>query len=77
VGEFLVAYSFRNVEDQFSCASVGVYDPNIDGDRRLLWNELARLINWCHLPWCVAGDFLVFLVRDQVMPARVQLWWSF
>lgn len=50
MGQFSVAYSFRNVEDHFSWAFVGVYGLNIDGDRRLLWDELAGLINWWNLP---------------------------
>jgi hypothetical protein len=35
-------------------------------DRRLLWDELAGLLNWWDLPWCIGGDFNVtqFLVRD-------------
>jgi exonuclease III len=57
VGEFSVACSFRNVEDGFSWAFAGVYGPNLDGDRRLLWEELAGLLSWWNLPWCIGGDF--------------------
>lgn len=35
LGEFTVAYTFRNVDDQFSWAFVGVYGPTADCDRRL------------------------------------------
>jgi hypothetical protein len=59
VGEFSVAVSFRNVEDHFAWAFVGVYGPNADGDRRFLWDELAGLLSWWDLPWCIGGDFNV------------------
>jgi hypothetical protein len=36
VEEFFVACSFRNVKNGFSWAFAGVYEPNLDGDRRLL-----------------------------------------
>ena len=38
--------SFRNVEDNFKWAFTTVYDPNVDSDRKLIWNELAGLISW-------------------------------
>jgi hypothetical protein len=65
--EYFVACSFINV--------VGVYGPNYDCDRRFLGNELAGLLNWWNLPWCIGGDFNVtrfppmspvFLVRERV-----------
>jgi exonuclease III len=43
VGVFSVAVTFRNVKDHFIWAFAGVYDPNVDRDRRLLWDELAGL----------------------------------
>jgi hypothetical protein len=36
MGEFIVACSFRNVEDGISWAFVGVYGPNFDCGRRFL-----------------------------------------
>jgi hypothetical protein len=38
--------SFRNVSDNFAWAFAGVYGPNINHERMLLWDELARLLNW-------------------------------
>jgi hypothetical protein len=46
VGDFSVACSFKNVEDQVSWAFVSAYGPNFDCDRRLLWDELAGLLSW-------------------------------
>jgi exonuclease III len=37
----------------------GVYGPNDDVDRRELWDELARLMSWWEMPWCIGGDFNV------------------
>jgi hypothetical protein len=34
---FILACSFRHVKDEFSLVFVGVYGPNYDRDRRLLW----------------------------------------
>jgi hypothetical protein len=59
VGEYVVACSFRNVVDDFIWAFVGVYSPNIDCHRRSLWKELAGLLCWWDLPWCIGGDFNV------------------
>jgi len=37
----------------------GVYSPNFDCDRRFLWDELAGLLRWRNLSWCIGGDFSV------------------
>ena len=57
VGSFMAACSFRNMEDGFRWAFVGVYGPNIDTHRKVLWEELAGLGSWWNLPWCIGGDF--------------------
>ena len=58
-GEFVAAVSFRSVHDDFAWAFAGVYGPNFDVDRRSLWEELAGLVSWCDLPWCIGGNFNV------------------
>jgi hypothetical protein len=58
-GEYVVACSFRNVEDDSTWAFEGVYGPNIDTRRRSLWDELTGLLSWWDLPWCIGGDFNV------------------
>jgi hypothetical protein len=48
-------------------AFAGVYGPNFDRDRRLLWDELADLISLWNLPWCILGvvsTLLDSLVRN-------------
>ena len=59
VGEFTVTRSFKMVEDNFLWAFAGVYGPNSDNDRSVLWDELAGVHSWWDLPWCIGGDFNV------------------
>jgi hypothetical protein len=59
VGDYTLAISFRNVADHSTWALTGVYGPNFDRDRRLLWDELAGLHSCWNLPWCIRGDFNV------------------
>ena len=59
VGECVVACSFKNVVDGFEWAFARVYGPNGNIDRRRLWDELAGLLSWWDLPWCIGGDFNV------------------
>ncbi|KAF5442227.1 hypothetical protein F2P56_034912 [Juglans regia] len=54
-----MACSFENVEDGFQWAFAGVYGPNIDVERRSLWEELAGLLSWWELPSCIGGDYNV------------------
>jgi hypothetical protein len=65
VGEPIFACSFRNVEYQFTWAFAGVYGPNSNCDRRLLWDELAGFLNWWNLSWCIEGDFNVTLFHSE------------
>jgi hypothetical protein len=59
VGDYVVAFSFKNVEDVFIWEFAGVYGPNLDIFRRFLWEELAGLISWWDIPWCIGGDLNV------------------
>jgi hypothetical protein len=59
VGEFTLVVTFRNVEDNSTWALAGVYGPNSDWNRRLLWDEFVGLLNWWNLPWCIGGDLNV------------------
>jgi hypothetical protein len=59
VRKYTVACSLRSTDDNFVWAFGGVYGPNDDGDRRVLWDELASLMSWWKMPWCIGGDFNV------------------
>ncbi|KAG6626350.1 hypothetical protein CIPAW_15G041600 [Carya illinoinensis] len=59
VGVYSVACSFRSVADDFLWVFAGVYGPNLDHERRLLWEELAGVHSWWDFPWCIGGDFNV------------------
>ena len=59
VGYYSVSCKFRNVDNQDLWTFLGVYGPNLDRDRSLLWEELSGVISWWEAPWCVAGDFNV------------------
>ncbi|KAG6663989.1 hypothetical protein CIPAW_02G060000 [Carya illinoinensis] len=57
VDEFVVACSFKSLEDGFMWGFAGVYGPNNDNSRKLLWDEIAGLCSWWEGPWCIGGDF--------------------
>jgi hypothetical protein len=56
---YSISCKFRNVTDQVVWIFSGVYGPNVDRERRTLWDELAGVSSWWEVPWCVAGDFNV------------------
>jgi hypothetical protein len=59
IGVYSLAVKFKNIEDDSIWAFAGVYGPNLASDRRLLWEELAGVMSWWNLPWCIGGDFNV------------------
>ena len=65
VGHFSVSCKFKNVGDQFEWAFIGVYGPNLNKRRRLMWEELIGLISWCDLPWCLGGDFNIICFPSE------------
>jgi hypothetical protein len=34
---------------------LGIYGLNDDVDRKELWDELAGLMSWWEIPWCIGG----------------------
>jgi hypothetical protein len=58
-GIVTIACSFGCFSDSFEWAFAGVYGPNEGSDRKMLWDELAGLISWWEMPWCIGGDFNV------------------
>ena len=59
MGHHSVSCRFKNVGDNFEWAFTGVYGPNVDRERRLLWEEMSGLHSWWNVPCCVLGDFIV------------------
>ncbi|KAG6658973.1 hypothetical protein CIPAW_03G000300 [Carya illinoinensis] len=55
ISELVVACSFINLDDGWGFA--GVYGPNNDNNRKLLWDEIAGLCTWWKGPWCIGGNF--------------------
>uniref|UniRef100_A0A2N9IM68 30S ribosomal protein S13, chloroplastic n=1 Tax=Fagus sylvatica TaxID=28930 RepID=A0A2N9IM68_FAGSY len=58
-GYYSLSCKFKNVLDQFEWIFTGVYGPNLDSDRGMLWEELAGLLSWWDVPCCIGGDFNV------------------
>jgi hypothetical protein len=58
MGDCVAACTFKNVMDGFEWAFAGVYGPNGDFDRHLLWDELAGLLSWWNMLWYIEGYFL-------------------
>ena len=69
VGHFSVSCEFKNVGDQFEWAFAGVYGPNLNNRRRLMWEELTGLISWWDLPWCLGGDFNIIRFPSERLGA--------
>jgi exonuclease III len=65
LGSFVVACSFRNVEDGMVWAFAGLYGPTRNNFRRLLWEELAEVMSLWDMPWCIGGDFNVTLFHSE------------
>ena len=45
----------------------GVYGPNADRERSLMWDELTGIRRWWGLPWCVGGNFNVVRFPSERM----------
>jgi hypothetical protein len=58
-GLYSMAMKFRLIEDNSIWAFAGVYGPNHVRNRRILWDELAGLMSWLNMSWCIGGDFNV------------------
>ena len=70
VGQFSVSCKFKNVADQKEWMFIGVYGPNNDGDRRLMWDELAGIHSWWDVPWCMGGDFNVVRFPSEMVGSK-------
>lgn len=59
IGTFSLSSKFKSVLDQFVWAFSGVYGPNDNSERFLLWEELSGISHLWDIPWCIGGDFNV------------------
>lgn len=57
VGSYSITCKYKNILDLFVWAFLGVYVPNVDYDRRLLWEELSGVLSWWEIPCYIGGDF--------------------
>jgi hypothetical protein len=65
LGNYVAACSFRNVGDGLVWAFAGVYGPTCNSLRRFLWEELAGLLSYWDLPWCIGGDFNATIFHNE------------
>jgi hypothetical protein len=65
MGRYVVACSFRNVEDGLVWAFAGVYGPNSNNFRRFMWEELTGLLSIWDMPWCIGGDFNATIFHSE------------
>jgi exonuclease III len=59
VGNFSVSCKFQCVLTRQEWVFIGVYGPQTNRDKLLMWEELAGLYSWWGSLWCVGGDFNV------------------
>jgi hypothetical protein len=59
-GQFSISCRFKKVQEQFEWAFSGVYGPNVDADRFILWEELAGIRSWWGVLWCIGGILTLF-----------------
>ena len=69
VGQFSISCRFKNVSDHFKWAFIGIYGPNLNRKRQFMWEELAGLISWWNLPWCLGSDFNVIRFPSERLGA--------
>jgi hypothetical protein len=59
VDYFSISCKFRSIIDLQEWSVSGVYGPQNDWERLLMWEELADIRSWWGVPWCLDGDFNV------------------
>ena len=59
VGYFSVSCKFCSIIDLQEWFVSGVYSPQNDGERLLMWEELACINSWWGVPWCLGRHFNV------------------
>ena len=59
VGNYSVSCKLRSVVNQSEWVFSGVYGPQTDRERLLMWYELAGISSWWDVLWCIGGDLNV------------------
>ncbi|XP_042944840.1 uncharacterized protein LOC122278723 [Carya illinoinensis] len=57
IRDYSVSLRFKNVANGWEWAFVGTYGPNVDKERRRLWEELVGVYSFWDVPWCMEEDF--------------------
>jgi hypothetical protein len=59
VENYSVSCKFRLVLNQSEWVFSGVYGPQTDRERLLMWYELAGISSWWDVPWCIGRNLNV------------------
>jgi endonuclease/exonuclease/phosphatase family metal-dependent hydrolase len=57
VGYYSISCKFQYVLDHKVLAFSGVYGPSMNGERIIMWEELAGVASWWGVPCVIGGDF--------------------
>uniref|UniRef100_A0A2N9GX79 Reverse transcriptase domain-containing protein n=1 Tax=Fagus sylvatica TaxID=28930 RepID=A0A2N9GX79_FAGSY len=68
-GQYTISCRFKNIQDQREWAYSGVYGPNVDANRGILWEELTGVHSWWGVPWCIGGNFKVVRFPSEKLRA--------
>ncbi len=67
VGYYSVSRKFKNIADQKVWMFSGVYGPNVNSEKGVLWDELAGIHHWWRVSWCMGRDFNVVRFPSEMM----------
>jgi len=73
IGQYTVACYFKNVEENFLWAFASIYELNSVSNKRLLWEEIAKVHSWWDTPWCIGSDFnIIRLLSERSGESRMR-----
>ncbi|KAL4383684.1 hypothetical protein GQ457_15G008560 [Hibiscus cannabinus] len=61
-------------ESNFECGFLNVYGPSVDADKGPFFSEVSEFLSNFNLPWCVCGDFNLFLHEGEKVGGPIN--WS-
>jgi len=59
IGSFSICCKLKSLEDSFEWGLIGVYWPNDDYMRSVLFEGLSSFMYYWDICWCLGGDFNV------------------